>query len=396
MSLEQTLANAIAAQDALTQAVAGKMAQLDTRINSFVDGWGVDGYTTIEVGVGKQFLSIQDAWNSVLGKAFKADVLIKVSDGQYDVNSLYFAAQPQGIRIRIQGNKLNPQNCVIRFVADQDKFSHGVIVGINQRVVMEGFTYLGVQSETHWTLRGIFVNPGASFYADPDTLRFEECGVECYGGDFKAWGAVFNGVRGNAVCCAQGGTVEVTEALINCASKTQSFSHPSGSQFRPAALYAYDNGVIYAGLMQASDARFGALAERGGVVASDRCLISRAEYGQMAAYGGTVWSHWDGTTRSRHVDCSVGIEARYNSTVIANGASVTTANGTNVGSAFRATDLSLIEVGGGVFTNQFAGAYVESLSLIKAANTSAPSTATTKYSAATGTAHNFGSYIQWS
>lgn len=55
MSLEQQLTEAIASQNALTQMVANKMGSLDARINGFVDRWGVDGYTVLEVGRGKPY-----------------------------------------------------------------------------------------------------------------------------------------------------------------------------------------------------------------------------------------------------------------------------------------------------------------------------------------------------
>ena len=173
MSLEQQLSSAIAAQNNLTQTVASSFDNLKAQVNGFINAWGINGYTTLTVGQGKQFANIQDAWNSLTGKVLQAGVLIQVSDGIYNQAGIGLENHPYAHMVRIVGNLVNPTNCVLNFVADANRVSHGIFCNNVRGLEISGFKLVGGFSENNITWRGLYVGNSSWVRSADNSLVIE-------------------------------------------------------------------------------------------------------------------------------------------------------------------------------------------------------------------------------
>ena len=173
MSLEQQLSSAIAAQNNLTQTVASSFDNLKAQVNGFINAWGINGYTTLTVGQGKQFANIQDAWNSLTGKVLQAGVLIQVSDGIYNQGGIGLENHPYAHMVRIVGNLANPTNCVLNFVADANRVSHGILCNNVRGLEISGFKLVGGFSENNITWRGLYVGNSSWVRSADNSLVIE-------------------------------------------------------------------------------------------------------------------------------------------------------------------------------------------------------------------------------
>ena len=112
----EQIADMMSGYTSLKQYYESARSEIENQLNQ----WGIDEYTTLNVGVDKPFTSIQDAWNSLQGKKLAANVLIKVDDGIYKLNSLHLQDHPDAHMIKIEGNTETPASCTLKFIPDDN------------------------------------------------------------------------------------------------------------------------------------------------------------------------------------------------------------------------------------------------------------------------------------
>lgn len=325
MSLEQQLTEAIASQNALTQMVASKMSHLDTRINGFTNHWGVDGYTVLEVGAGKPYATIADAWYALAGKAIKSDILIKVADGDYASNIIWLSHQPFGSRIRIEGNLNNPQNCILRMTPDANRYSHGVVLERQCLAGFSGFTIVGTQNAEHWTHRGLQLARNSDLYCTPGTLRFEQCGVEVVNDSFlEAHEMRINDCRGNSIFVNMAGTARVEKTIITGPSSSAQYPMPDGSAFIPYGIVSARGSSLLADRSRISNVRTGLRAELNGYAQCHEMLVDNVDTGLSAHVGGVIWSRSepDAASYLKVTNARMGYKAWGGSSLFAMGSAV--------------------------------------------------------------------------
>ncbi|MFN4295164.1 MAG: hypothetical protein ACK4JD_13650, partial [Thermoflexales bacterium] len=160
MSLESQIAALVTASNALTSEVSGKITQINAALNNAINTIGIiDTPTTLEVGPGKPFATIQQAIDHLNGKILRANVTIKLSDGDHYANSIVIETQPYGGRISIVGNTVNPAACRIVWTPDSNGYSHGLIVS-GSRVRVAGIKFIGSATDSHVTWRSLLAHKG--------------------------------------------------------------------------------------------------------------------------------------------------------------------------------------------------------------------------------------------
>lgn len=333
MSFSEQLTDAIAAQNALTQAVAGKMGQIDGRVEQFISQWGIDGYTTLEVGAGKQFGSIQDAWNSLIGKTLKADVLIKVADGVYTTNGVILTHQPFAHRIRIDGNIGNPAACQIKFVPDANGASHGIMFDNVLKVGFSGFKLIGEATDQNWTHRSLLMQHGSRVWSVPGSVQIEGGSVglmvehgsqydcsDLHISNTRQWAAFIGaGARaylGGLRLAGPGKDVKTTvPARFNNGVETTVMAY---------GLLAADTAQCWAGNAHITDWNVGMHVGQNGYIWCDSMKIKRCDIGVYAGHGGICWSALPGTVEQRAtiVDARFGFLADHGGKIVVNHAIV--------------------------------------------------------------------------
>lgn len=340
MSLEQQLTEAIASQNALTQMVASKMSHLDTRINGFTNHWGVDGYTVLEVGAGKPYATIADAWYALAGKAIKSDILIKVADGDYASNQIWLSHQPFGSRIRIEGNLKNPENCILRMKPDANRYSNGVVLERQSLAGFSGFTIVGTQNAEHWTHRGLLLARHSDLYCTPGTLRFEQCGVEVATSSFlEAKEMRINDCRGYSIYAHMAGTARVDKTIITGPSSSAQYPMPDGSANIPYGILATRGASLTADDSRISNVRTGVQASVNGHAQCHGMLVDNVDTGLAAHAGGVIWSRSESgaTSYLKVANARLGYSAWGGSSLFAMGSAVE-----NAQQGYQADDNSLV------------------------------------------------------
>ncbi|ADJ61731.1 hypothetical protein G5B88_01020 [Herbaspirillum seropedicae] len=288
MHLEQQISDAIASQNALTQMVTSKMSHLESRINGFIDRWGVDGYTVLEVGACKPYATIADAWYALAGKAIKSDILIKVADGDYACNQIWLAHQPFGSRIRIEGNLNNPQNCILRMTPDADRYSYGVWLERQCLAGFSGFTIVGTQTAQHWTYRGLLLTRQSHLYSTPGTLRFEQCGVEVLNDSYlEAKEMRINDCRGSSISAQVRAIARVENAIITGPSCSAQYALPNGSNAVPYGILVSRDASLIADRSRIANVRMGLYASIHSYAECDEILVNNVDVG-VAAYSDSM------------------------------------------------------------------------------------------------------------
>ncbi len=293
MSLESNLTDAIAAQNTLTQTVAAKMRAIDAQITGFIDAWGVNGYTTLEVGAGKPYASISDAWNSLAGKALRADVLIKVDDGVYNTSGIWISGHPYASRVRIIGNIANPSACVIKMTPDANKQSHGVMFNNVRGIEFSGFKIVGEVTAANVAHRGLLVSEKSIVRCAKNSLIVEGGlrGVQIVSGSsLEAPGAIVNGVWYWAVEAYTNSTAHMPSLKVNGNGRDVTLAFPN------TAVWP-DGGTISSHGVRVAD---------GSLFAGDHCSVSNVVYGYNAVSNSYIWC--DG---SKADTCVHGFEAAH-------------------------------------------------------------------------------------
>ncbi|WP_296663531.1 hypothetical protein [Paraburkholderia sp.] len=332
MNLSEQLTDAIDAQNALTQAVAGKMGQIDGRVEQFIKQWGIDGYTTLAVGAGKQFGSIQAAWDSLIGKTLKADVLIKVADGVYTTHGITLHSQPFAHRIRIEGNVGNPAACQIKFTPDTNGVSHGVIFDNVRNVTFSGFKLIGETTDQNWTYRSLLIYVGSRVWSAPGSVQIEGgangLAVD-QGSQYECSNLQISNTRQWAAHISSGARAYLPSLRLVGLGKDFRTTLPARiygveSTTAPHGLAVVDTAQCWVGKAQITDFWHGTYVERNGYLWCDSMKIKCCEYGCYAGHGGVCWSALSGTVEQRAtiVDARFGFLADHGGKIVVNHAIV--------------------------------------------------------------------------
>ncbi|TAM00809.1 MAG: hypothetical protein EPN70_21505 [Paraburkholderia sp.] len=328
------LSDDIAAQMASTQAVAGKVGEIDGRIEQFVKNWGIDGYTTLEVGAGKPFDSILAAWDSLIGKTLKADVLIKVADGVYTTTGFTLTNQPFAQRIRIEGNVGDPDACQIKFTPDANGASHGVIFDNVRNVVFSGFKLIGEVTDKNWTIRCLLIHLGSRVWSAPGSVQIEGGAIGLAvssGAQYECKKLHISNTRQWGVLLGSGARAFLESLRLAGPGKDVKTTFPARlydteSTQPPHGLGVMDTAQCWAFEAHITGYWHAAFVTRSSYLWCDLVKIERCEYGGYAAYGGVLWSYWSPAAPGRperrpSVDhANVGFFADFGGKVIAIGA----------------------------------------------------------------------------
>ncbi|WP_156187745.1 right-handed parallel beta-helix repeat-containing protein [Chromobacterium sp. LK11] len=335
MSLESNVADLVKSANALTGVVNGKIAAIDKRVDvqvakmdSTMANWGTTTSQILEVGPGKPFKTISEAWASLNGKVLRHDVKIKVSDGVHASSSIHFSGQPYAHRIRIEGNIKNPEACVLKFVPDSAKLSHGVIFNGVRGVNFSGFKIIGESdADKNFTWRGIALQRGAYVHSDTDSIRIEGShnGVELiYGSLYSCPGLKVTGFSGNGVLVHDFSRTIIDGVTLIGKGKQFLSIRPDGAKVISIGIKVdYQSCVTAnrASISQCSDT--GCLARNNSIVFAYGAQVSDcANYGIYSSSGSKVQIHPNSGVTSNIKDCKVGIGARYQGAVFGGNLSI--------------------------------------------------------------------------
>ncbi|MCX8017407.1 MAG: hypothetical protein N2690_05855 [Rhodocyclaceae bacterium] len=299
MSLETQIANLVGATTSLTNEVSGKMGQIDALINGFINNWGITGSVTLEVGPGKPFATIAQAWSSLSGKSIKGGVTIKVAPGIYTMPVLHLLNPPSGARVSIVGEPTNPAACVLRFEPDASGYSHGLIAdGVTVRLAgfrLESPLNGGVQ-RAH---RMLLATNGGYVFCDAETVQISG-GIRgllagtggCIVAPKISISDAITGVQADV-----GGLIWCERASVTAAGQT--VPTPTGVQ----DTYGY--------------------RALGGIVMANGASVSGALYGFLSNAGGLVHANALGSSdsdRARAINCQQGFVSAENGVIMAVGA----------------------------------------------------------------------------
>ncbi|MBN3005004.1 right-handed parallel beta-helix repeat-containing protein [Chromobacterium alkanivorans] len=328
MSLESNVADLVKSANALTGVVNGKIAAIDKRVDvqvakmdSTMANWGTTTSQILEVGPGKPFKTIYEAWTSLNGKVLRHDVKIKVSDGVHTCQSISLSGQPYAYRIRIEGNIKNPEACVLKFVPDSAKLSQGVIFNGVRGVNFSGFKIIGESDvDKNFTWRGIALQRGAYVHSDSKSIKIEGVhnGVELtYGSLYSCPGLTVAGFSGNGVLVHDFSRALFDDVTLEGKAKQFVSTRPDGVKVRSIGIKVdYQSFVTAsrANISQCSDT--GCLASNNSVVFIFGAQISDcANYGIYSSSGSKVQTPPSSGVVSNIKDCKVGIGARYQGAV---------------------------------------------------------------------------------
>ncbi|MCP1291654.1 hypothetical protein NK214_15785 [Chromobacterium sp. S0633] len=328
MSLESNVADLVKSANALTGVVNGKIGAIDKRVDvqvakmdSTMANWGTTASQILEVGPGKPFKTIYEAWTSLSGKVLRHDVKIKVSDGVHTSTSIHLRGQPYAHRIRIEGNIKNPEACVLKFVPDNAKLSHGVIFNGVRGVNFSGFKIVGENdADKNFTWRGVNLQRGAYVVSDPNSIQIEGVhnGVELiYGSLYFCPGLKVTDFGGHGILVHDFSRATVDDVKLKGRGKQFVSVRPDGVKVITIGIKADYQSFVTAHravISQCSDT--GCLAGKNSVVFAYGVQIRDcANYGIYSSSGSKVEVHPNDGEPSAIKDCKVGIGARYQGAV---------------------------------------------------------------------------------
>ncbi|MES9873161.1 MAG: hypothetical protein ABW146_08620 [Candidatus Sedimenticola sp. 6PFRAG7] len=306
IALQNNVADLTRAADDLTQEVVGKMGHIDQQVDRFINDWGINGYTRLEVGPGKEFATIEDAFYSLNGKKLKTHVLIKVADGVHETTGIHLEHQPDAHQIRIEGNVANPPACQIKFIPDADKASHGMVIRGLLGLQLAGFKFVGETSATNWTHRSLRLDHGSRVYCDSGTIHITGgCNaVEVEHSHLNAAQIRFEQIKQWNAFIGSGSKAWIQKSKIigpGKAVRTQVPAHinPDAPQVIPHGIGVFDGAQGWSSESTITGVWVGVTALRNGYAHCDVTTVDGAEIGFHAQFGGIIWTYWWGATASR-------------------------------------------------------------------------------------------------
>ncbi len=323
--------------------------------------------STLEVGPGRPFANIPAAFDSLNGKRLKADVLIKVADGVHETTGITLVNQPEANRIRIEGNRADPEACTLKFVPDGGKNSHGMIVRGLQGLHLAGFRFLGETSDANWTHRGLRLDQGAWVRCDADTIRIVGgCGgVEIVeGSHLVADGMRYEDVQEWNVLVSSGSQAWIRRSHIIGPGKDVRTRGRA-----PYGVLASDGSQVWLSESTLSGVWHGVQAARTSYAHCDVSTVKDAHTGFLAEWGGIVWAHNRGDQRAKASNCTHGYLGSHMSLVVALGAMAE-----KCGTGFIADGSSKVCANGGMAIDCDTGFKSWAVSEVQAHGTKAHST----------------------
>lgn len=272
--------------------------------------WGVDGARLVlEVGAGKEFGTIQAAYESLAGKALKTSVLIKVADGTYNLTGQFLGPHPHAHMIRIEGNPAKPSACTINWSADTNKASHGLIIRGARGLQLAGFRMTGQATADNWTHRSLRLDQGAQVWVEPGTLEVDG---GCYGVQVEEMSVLWAERISIKNCAdwhfmaAAGSHASIHGIKIDGGSKDASVVipahiNPDMWKIVPSGILVQDSARAWAGESDTRRVFHGHWAQNAGYLWSDCSVVDDVHHGMIAKTSGVIWSHMWSVSRARPV-----------------------------------------------------------------------------------------------
>ena len=288
------------------------------QVNGFINGFASRQAVPLEVGVGKPFATIIDAYNTIRNKVLTAPVLIKVADGIHDSTGIDLGYHPFAHLIRIQGNAANPANCVIRWMPDAQGNSHGFImrgmIGLN----ISGFRFVGSDTEANFTHRSIWIGHNSYVYSDDNSIIIDggSAGIEVHRSQYHCKGLRSSNLAGPAVIASQSSAIIITHAVIAGRGIANT---PAPARFNTRlvsrGIWMMDNSHGYCSDNNISNVATGIYAERGSSVEFSRSTATASKYGFLVSFGANAQSFEGAVAKN----CEHGFIADQGSQLMING-----------------------------------------------------------------------------
>ncbi len=366
--------------------------------------WGVEGFEQIDVGAGKDYETLQEAWNALKGKQIDRDIKIKVANGTYDWTGVTLNGQPFASRIKIEGDVTTPSACAIRFTG----ISNGIVIDGCQGLVISGFRLEGNTTEAHFTHQLMLVRNGSFVYCSEGSMEFDKAhmGVEVqYSARLICDGATFQNILHHNIYANGGASIHCRRSNIVGIGQDTYTTIPTNidrdeRQYASYGIFIADGAQAWTRGSVISNCHTGLTATRNAYLHADDVNVSNCRIGFYAGAGGEIWAHWNQaytTTPESHsqaTNCIYGYYAAANGTMVAVGAYAD-----NCTDGFRCSQGGFMNSSNARSRNNTQNGFVASYgSFMNASGTSSASTGNaTKYSPATsGTHGNVGGMIYWS
>lgn len=374
---------------------------MESKVNGTLGNYKIDDTTTLNVGPNRTFKDIRSAFDSLRGKQIKGYVVIKVDDGVHKTTGIHLEHQPYASRIMIEGNKANPERCVIQFVPDRNKRSHGLVIRRLKGLRIAGFKFVGEVTPDNFTYRAIRVDYRSFVTIDENTVQIEgtRIGVEVsntstlYANGLKITQHTYWGV-----IVGIGSEVHMHRAEIHGVGKdarTPRYYDPDTPHKDVCGgIYAKDTSKCWSHKSIISGVWYGFLAARNTYLWCDSSVVQGAHKAFLSQLQSTLWPHINNDMPAKAIDCDYGFIAEHMGLIWAPGAIAE--NCKHIGfyayssSKLFCNDATAKNCGKGFFSNVNAE--------VEASGTNSKSTGNTeKYSPpASGTVGNTNAIIRWS
>lgn len=234
--------------------------------------------TTLTVGIGKQFASIQAALDSLWGKTIARTVTIQVDSGTYEQNGELYVGGFSLLRctLRIVGNIANPSACVLKNTATG--WQSVVTFDRVRNVEFSGFKIIAKQTDSHNAQVGINIGNNSHVYSADNSIIVENAwrGV----GVYTQSRARFSGIR--VANHTEWGIVVGSQSEGDFANATVNGRGRETPLILPAA------GIFPDGLNCATR---GILAGDEGMLWCRKALVNNCVHGFLADSNATLWAN---------------------------------------------------------------------------------------------------------
>lgn len=285
-------------------------------VNAFINSFARRTAVTFEVGVDKQYKTIQSVIDLLRDKVLAAPVLIKVADGIYDCNAINIDRFPYAHKVKIEGNVKNPDLCVIKWIPDNAANSHGIGINGSKGINISGFKFVGQTDDSNFTRRSIFLGDGSSLYSDSNSLVFEggQFGIELYDNSLLFADKIRAvNVAQSVVVGARMSAVHATNTTVknNVTYTKNAPARLGGFQMKTRGFWLFDNSHAFIAGSSFDNLHDGFTFERGSHGEFSNISLSNCYIGGLLIFGGVAESF----AGAKFVNCQHGCIADHNSMV---------------------------------------------------------------------------------
>ena len=312
-------------------------------VNAFISSFAYRTATTLEVGAGKPYATINAALDVIRDKVLITPVLIKVADGIYDFTDVSLHNHPFAHKIKIEGNIANPSNCVIRWKADAHGDSRGFIIGNCRGLNISGFKLIGSCTDANITHRSVLLN-NSLLISDAGSLIISDGyrGIESYNSRYISDAVSIDSVKYSAIF-GVGSQFDLPNTVITGAGAS-TFKLPSrlgGETVGLCGVWLLDSSRGNLTGIKSSNIYHGVISERSSFAEISGSKLDGCYYGALAAYGGAMVGYAYNSIHPTANNCAHGFVSSIGGALFLDGG---TATGSSV-VGFRATG------GGNLFVN---------------------------------------------